>query len=503
MHHTYYHPSLQRFKAPKPYVSINAFGVANVYNVSFFKPKYNLAPNGSVATKDIKINNFQQAANDTLSMSYTGSLRSLDLSNSFMTAISQGNNAACSLMPLLHQIQNQLDFPLDFNRFLECIPTVIPKDLPDLAKNAYQNIIKEFFNDPDLSDPFWKDPDDGQFWYLKGLNLTFGGSCIPVSERLPVEKCDSGYVIAGKVEDNKCDNKCSTKGIRIEVFDTGKYPDSLEDYKDILEKYGPQSIYINGDNMVRMWLVAQSGSNLSWSDVAHLDTNELKEMLGENFYNTVSNLTHLITLVRSSGPDANGEYSFTFYNSWSDGVPNEFTIKWKSEEDFKIPDLDEPTQQYIRMRSRLQLKVIPCEISSRPIMTSPEQQEECKEKSCTQLGYDRASSDPESECPCECDTIINNRGITIKKLYSKSRSTDSNTGQITVTWEYKCSCEDYSPEELAGGSFDPEQEYVDGCDIKCKNPKSKLPCSGYETGDISPKLQSTFNISSVRSLKLF
>lgn len=489
------HPSVSRFKPLKPYTIISPFGSARFYNVSSFKPKYNLSLNGSIANKDTRINNFQEIdSNKPILSNLNSSFKSLDFPNNFMTPISQGANSSCALMSRLHQIQNQLDFPIDFNKFLECVPIdSIPNNMPDIAKIAYANEIDKFFKDPDLEDDsFWRNPEDAKTWFLKYLNLLFGGHCIPVSARLPIEKCKEGYVISANADSNKCDLECATSGIKLEVFlpnDPDDLPKDLPGYLDILEKYGPQMIEVEGDNMVKLWLVGQSGNNLSWDEVKDLDQDDLKEMLGDKWYSFVSNLWHNITLVNGSGPDSNGEYSFTFYNSWSGGSPNEFTIKWKSDKDFPLPPLDKPNQKWKSLENKLQIKVVPC----KPNGVSPEQKDKCKEKNCTDLGYDKTLEDSSSDCPCECDTITNNRGVTITKIYSK----------VNGTWEYKCSCDDFSQEELAGGKFNPQQEYIDGCDVKCKNPDSKLPCSGYEESNTQAlALYSMYNIYKVSSLSL-
>jgi hypothetical protein len=491
---SYAHPSVARFKEPQPQITVISFGIG-ISNFKFGSPiTSSKISNSSALTKDIKIGDTEILSSKTLLKP------SLDLrlmsDNSSTIDIDQGINNSCAMIPWLHAIQHQMpDFPIDFAELIDCIPVdSSPSNLSPRVQKGFKNIINGFHITPIVPGQdipqHWTQNKNANLTQLKILNLLFGGHCIPISERPKVEKCSMGYVLPEMSDKQK--EKCSgKKGIKIKakLLPEELLPQTMDEIIIQFEALGPRPIQIQGDTVVRLFAMWTNPS-LTWDQAQLLTSQDLIEMFGEAQYNNLSRFLHDLTIV-GVNKTPTGETLVTLRNSWAN--PNEFTINSSSLQPAIMED------NFFWSYQRL-LKSIVIEVQECDTGNEEEEEEEGMDAKCKRLGYDKYSGDPDAECPCECDTVTNNRGVTVQKVYKRSGE-----------WKAKCLCSTsqgnppsqasfIAPEVLCGGSYDPEQEFLSDCDCKCKKPDSKFPCSGYE--DYSQQIFSNFNISPIASLKI-
>jgi hypothetical protein len=424
------------------------------------------SPNSAVAGLDIKIGNVYSLKSDTIQYTYTSQL------GDFSRPIFQGKNPNCQMVPFLEKIQSSVNFPVDFASLVACLSNETnpnaPKDLKDL--------ISRLGDDPETKS-----------FYNKTTNLLFNDSCIPIPESPPeIEKCQDGTATLSSknIQDYQKERcKCSETGIRIRtsfIPKTWFFPVGGKDLYDHFTKYGPRPISLSGKDLKKLWIMYQSAEN--WKDLSQKTEKELDQMFTDRGVSPDDvagpNGAHMVTLVnveKLTPP----KVILTIRNSWGPGNSQEFDIPWESSDDLDI-------NKSFNHRTSLTRTVLTIETCSIEKGSSCEDEESELETKCKNLGYDSVNLNKKPECPCECGQIVNNRGITIQKIYDKIQG--------------KCRCPE-EPRIICGPKYNAQTEQIKDCDCVCKNPDSEFPCSGYKS--TYTQLKSNFNIVQLSSIKLF
>jgi hypothetical protein len=425
------------------------------------------SPNSAIAGLNVKIGNVYSTKQDSVTYSYTTGIE-VD----FSRTIYQGNNPICQTIPFLEKIQSSLDFPVDFASLVSCLPSELNPNSPE----TFRSLVN-----------FPGDYPSMRIFYSKLSNLLFNDTCIPIPKSPPeIEKCynkEEGYPLGSeKIQGNEDKNcNCAETGIRIKTTIINKPPRTANDIADLFDQSGPRSIYFGGIDLLKLWLLRQGAGN--WAELTQKTDTELKELITDKGGNPDiiggSGSSHVLTLINATRLPS-GAVKLTLRNSWGPGPDQEFDIEWFSNDDLMIYD----NNTFIT--GLLYITVEKCNLEKNKICD--DEQSEIIAK-CKNLGYDSANLNNKPECPCECDQTVNNRGITIQKIYDKYKG--------------KCRCPK-AARIMCGPNYNSKTETVtEDCDCVCKDGSDVYPCSGYDEGYATLLINKTLlNIVSVNNIKL-
>lgn len=306
---------------------------------TYIKDNYSL--NSSVASKDIMINN------------HYSTIYNISVSNyNNLPIINQGPNECCQLIPFIHAIQNQLNFPIDYEKFINCIPT-----------KPSNNIPKNLLNNLQLDTTYQVDRN-----YIKLFNLLYSGACFEVSSSK--ESLCQDVQTFGSLSD-ECLHCGDVRGIKITVINSIQNNND-DDCCNSIKNGNIRALSISGLPAVKL-LLWNNYSNIfpSWEYINNLTTQEIIDLInnsdmddkdknifiGNDGLLYLPGVAHMLTVIDCNGQNENGEYELSIKNSMSPHT-DFFTIKYGSICDIFKNSIDEfGIYNYI-------IKINPCDPSS-------------------------------------------------------------------------------------------------------------------------------------------
>jgi hypothetical protein len=457
------------------------------------------APNSASSSLDVKIGNYYFIKNIDSEKEEIFSYTS-QKNDRIIADLHQGDTPMCCLIPFLTKIQYNINFPIDFAQLVKCL------EHSRVQADPESDIFKSFFNTFKFNNNPGDDPKERQELkraHIKLYNLLFTEQCIPIVQALPnMEKCNDseyGYPLSadGIINSDGCENDCLRPKGGIKIISLMIQNNTLRTAKEMhnrREKFGPRPIVFDGRNIVKLLLACRDNSedmSKAWERLRDKSDEDLKSIIKERGGDPdaafSSGPAHAATVVDSSGPDENGNFTLTIRNSWSD-CAKEFTILWRDDRDFTFTSDNNPegvvSQAQKDYYYNLILEIVQCELEDK--YTDQTDPVKCKEQMCKDLGYDKINMDIEG-CPCECDEIINNIGVKIQKVYN------SDTG--------RCEC---PPGQGACRNNNPTTYSVTStCDCVCAGTDFFDPaCSGVYQSLLSPQALSSYNIVPVNEIKI-
>lgn len=414
----------------------------------YFREK--TAQNSVVAGTDVMVNNFFFARMNTQSDSGIQTVSDLPNTN-------QGPQGICFMMPFLNMIQSQLDFPMDYNKFLECLSP--SGNGSSRESDEYDNLDPELKNSANRAceaDIRWNETHPNSTtnrdcdYHKKFATLLYSKKCFPVYESLSRDPLcgdeDSEETVKNPI--NKECSRCPKEHIKIQFISH----DRAAYYKDLCETistYGPQYLALEDNLYLKIYLMHLHNDTFDRFDA--MSREELIELIPEDKRESViedSEIGHAVTITNCEGPDENNNYTFTIRNSWgTSSTTNNFQITRK--------EVTGPTESEEAMdlllgvidivggfeSHKTSIKITKCtDIIESPNDTNCNQDSRCKE-----LGYDKAKNPIENneDCPCECETVVNNLNMSITKQFKNE-----------LTGIYKCECPfDMCPPEYSPNPF--------------------------------------------------
>jgi hypothetical protein len=359
----YFHPSVNTFKSLPSYPSRGDTGSINTKNpIDTTIKTSNEAAHASIADKNVMFNGIY--ALDSNSPQLSSLVKTTDL-----PAIDQQGDE-CQIISFLHMIQSQLDFPMDYNHLLNCLPSTPP---------------------PKIKYPWSADLMKGTAYYQLGHLLHSPGKCFSVGKLV----CGKGdqQNIGVNFGSTNCDDPCSTT-IRIEsrIIEPTK---TYEELCSRLQQMGVVSLHTVGITSRRVNVA--SVYNIPWDEIKDYDHDELDSVTGQqtseeqrNKWNTIG---HELSVVGCSDnrkiiiKNSLGGEDALVYIPYADIVD--------SANNFVLPrEQNKP--------NKLWHNIYPVVKKCPDISTSVE----CRNLICKEAGYDKAKpSIVAGECECECDVI--------------------------------------------------------------------------------------------------
>lgn len=405
----YKHPSVSRLKTEVPYVvtmSLSGLGTTT-RPINFEKSRE--APNGATPTKDVKSNNIQGMSIIDTNLSEPISILSEFQGGINLPPVTQ-TGPVCQIIPMMHAIQHQLDFPMDYNQFLNCLP-----------KN------------PNSRNPFGNQHGNqgntayDQLYYL--IN-TVSNKCYPVGKKPCAES--EPQTVSVSNDPRECQADGCTPSVRLSFKKLNK-PNNFQSLKDMLDKLGPLPTTTNS-NIDGRRLTAAYDTNTPWNEVKDLDDDALDQLFeNDPDFSRDQNWGHALTI---TGYDNNGNVELT--NSWG-SPPQKITMPYSDFiKHFKPPgdkDKDQPELGYY------------------PVVTKCrgiDQSSECKRLFCIKQGYDdvKENADPD-KCECDCNTLTDIQSATgigdclffeVKKVYNPKSKRCECPDDTPAGWEYDSNC---------------------------------------------------------------
>jgi hypothetical protein len=234
---------------------------------------------------------------------------------------SQGQLGWCTISSLALVVAGQLDFTMDINRFINCIPSSTPSNSPWLG---FPSIL---FIDFPWDSAETKETNKA---YRKVGKLLFDNISVPVSKLSNSQRCAGGN--QPTLRDNPADcagNGCIEGYISISNVIFPNLTSTLLTNENILneiESGNPVSVSFGVLYTSRLVLVEASRGSISWEDTASMDQQTLTNNIHQ--YNPLYSPgeTHQVTIVEASGPDQFGRYTFTINNTWGDGATHSVSV---------------------------------------------------------------------------------------------------------------------------------------------------------------------------------
>lgn len=395
---TYYHPSLPNLKQTRPTFTFSETGLATPNKRVSFYIKESQAANAAVASDTVMVNGSHSIKNNTTFFN------TIKTPHQDLPSLDQ-EGGICQTIPFLHMIQSQVDFPIDYELLWDCLPSTPSFGIGPIGETL-------FFSFYSLNSS-----------YCKLFNLVFSGNnCIPVGEI----KCPdtSKSQRPGKDTDKSCEGFCLRK-VRIEAI---KLPpvSSEQDLCERLNTYGPLSIIAGSLTTKKLTLLNKYPDQYpTWESVKNLTD----EQIDTEYPNLESDGGHATTITAC----VNGK--FIIKNSWGQDNAN-IEISWNDINNYfelysNTMDLGTKMRNEANLTNYV-LKVRECFSGGGSVL--------CDEEQCKEAGYDGAkprANVNEGECECECDTIINNNGNSVQRVFNQQ--------------EKKCEC---PPENLSYYDYD-------------------------------------------------
>lgn len=369
----YYHPSLSIFKPSSKLSEISDSGDVLHSKKLFIKEQQ--AQHSAVNNKNIFINNIQTLRE----------LSSLDYDLSTLPVVHQHENPCCQIIPFLHMIQAQLDFPLDYEKFLQCIPAepLPPERLPI---NWYKI-------------PTDKDSTTDHY---RIAQLLFSGKCFKVHES--VETPCNEMQFFDEIDDKDCSECHKGFGIYIKViFLNISSPEYINIDCDKL--FFPRCFVIHGIDAVKFSLMNLTYSNPNFPDPLTWD--DLKDMNAANLIELAQNYgielppqdewyknAHALTAL-SCSKDENDCYEIILKNSY--GNKNHITT-------YKTCSANFWKDQFQKsIFPRILLKINKYCVIKRSI--SDNEYSECLNNECRKILYSYYDPNSTNDCKCKDDNV--------------------------------------------------------------------------------------------------
>lgn len=389
-----YHPSVKRFTDASNII-LSQFGMLESNQPINFFVRDKSSQNGSVSSKDVSING-----------SYTvGSFKDIKINtktlyNNFPILFQV--DPICQIIPFLHTIQSQLNFPMDYQSLMNCL-------------SSNYNISGLFF--VNIMETFVKSS------YLKLFDLLFSGRCFSIKEDPCRSNTDSKII---SIENSKkdCDNPCSTK-IKIKAI---KEPEiyTAQDLCERINTLGPKLLGSYGLTSMKLEVLNQI-DNLTWNDVKNMSFSQLNDYISGQWTQLFAATGHSLTIIGCE----NGE--FQIKNSF--GVANEIISV----------TFDDIVKYFILNFSGIRgvaTTFVGINLNYYPVVELCSQRgrldpipelRPCREEICKDKGYDGVKSGDGifDECYCVCDEVTTpmdapssclNKGQKVQKVVNDESS---------------------------------------------------------------------------------
>ena len=276
----------------------------------FIKDPYALNP--AVASEDVRVNNFYYRKKDDNNFTYQATIPS--------PTFSQGSLGWCTIASLSLCIASQLNFNLDINRFINCVPSSEPLNYPDGFP------IKLFREDDEDTE------------YVKGTKKAYRklGKLLFDNLRIPVSKLSNQNVCGGNQQNTLTDNadlcgsnKCIEGYINLSNINCPNFRQPTITNEDIVNEINngrPVSLGFGPIYTARLLLLSASSGAISWESTLSMNEATLINNIRQYSPNYIIGSTHQVTVVGATGPDSIGRYSFTISNTWGDSSAASVTI---------------------------------------------------------------------------------------------------------------------------------------------------------------------------------
>jgi hypothetical protein len=232
----------------------------------------------------------------------------------------QGNLGWCTISSLALVVAGQLNFTVDLNRFINCIPSSEPLNYPDgfpivlFRGRASDSVEMQSVRKA----------------YRKLGKILFDNMSIPVSKLSNEQKCAGGEQPTLTDDDNACGgNGCIEGYVSISNVNSPNFRSGLLTNENILNEITngrPVSVIFGNLYTSRLALVSLSNGSTSWEDTALMSQTALTNNIRQYDPSYSPTSTHQVTIVGADGPDQFGRYTFTIANTWGNGVTNSVSV---------------------------------------------------------------------------------------------------------------------------------------------------------------------------------
>lgn len=410
--------------------SSNGFIVTENLNKFFVTDK--IAQHSAIAGKDVKINNVEGFKLPERVNSNNDVNAQLLISS---PTFNQASNPYCVLMPFLHQIQAQLDFPIDATALLACLEEDMNNIDRRFVPRPWLNFVDELAKN-------YGNTDEGKQTlsaYVKLTTLLFIDICIPISKGVQNGCQDYETILNQQYVNKKCDDACSDKYKFTTIVRENKINNNNDDIKQYIDQGIPLGISVQGRTAQLLFLYdviqdagyAPNGIPITLNDLTNYPDAVLQFVIAQlNIPRDKlldGSIGHVITVVGYTDLD-DGCVMFHIKNSW--GTQGDIYYKSCSNLYDELYASAGATSAIMNFR----VKVTKCDDAT-----------DCEpDIGCQRFGFDKNKEvSAKDECPCECDSVeqTNNVGLSVSKKYIETFEYKNNIYS-------KCVCVDENDEVL-------------------------------------------------------
>ncbi len=233
----------------------------------------------------------------------------------------QGTLGWCSISSLALVVAGQLNFTVDLNRFINCIPSSEPLNYPDgFPLSLFRERPQDTANQTSVKKA-----------YRKVGKILFDNMSIPVSKLSNEQKCAGGGEQPTLTDD---DNACGGNGciegyVNISNVNSPNFRSELLTNENIFNEISngrPVSVSLGVLYTARLKLVELSNGSTSWEETSSMSQEVLTNNIRQYSPSYNPGGTHQVTITGAEGPDQFGRYTFTITNTWGNGSSHSVPI---------------------------------------------------------------------------------------------------------------------------------------------------------------------------------
>lgn len=281
------------------------------------------AAHAAVASRDVRVNNFLVPNSKNYDLENINNIIS-SLSN-LNIGIDQDNLPWCSICSIAAIVAPQLNFTLDLNRFINCLPSTpdtsrFPEGIQRLWQ-AHESKWQTVLDDKSKSENEKQKTVLVKKGIGKAFSLLFGNISIPVSKISNEDRCRDINQFTLENNDSICSaNNCIEGYIRLSNIIIPALNDicfSNQGIVNLINSGQPVSIVFDEIYSRKLALVAISNGSFSWEDTLSMsDAEVLNELTILDPTEDWNFGPHSLTITGATGPDSSGNYTFIISNSW-------------------------------------------------------------------------------------------------------------------------------------------------------------------------------------------